>query len=399
MATSTHPQGRLHELAALFLRLGLVAFGGPAAHIAMLEEEVVERRGWMSREHFLDLLGATHLIPGPNSTEMVLHVGYTRAGLRGLCVAGAAFILPAVLSTGLLAWAYVTFGTRPAAAPFLAGIKPAVLAVIATAVWRLGKKAITGPVLAVLALVVVAAVLLGVDEVVALLAGGAVGMLALRSGHRGGGEGRAGQGGGQGAAALAPLGLLFGRTKLATAATAVAAGVSLTVLGLFFLKVGATLYGSGYVLVAFLEGGLVENYGWLTRDQLLDAIAIGQFTPGPVLSTATFVGYLIRGLPGAVVATVAIFLPSFLFVLLVNPLVPRLRRSRWMRAFLDAINAAAVALMLAVALELSVVTLTSLPALLVAAVAAVAHLRFNVGPMWLVGGGAVLGWGLSLLGA
>lgn len=416
---------RLRELAGLCLRLGVTAFGGPAAHIAMLEEEVVERRRWLSRQHFLDLLGATNLIPGPNSTEMVMHVGHVRGGARGLFVAGVCFIFPAVLLTGVLAWAYVTFGTRPEAAPFLDGIKPVVLAIIAGAVWRLGKKAVKGWLLAVLGLAVAGAVLLGVSEVPALLGGGLLGMLLLRW-HAGRSRPTGGSGAEKSSSALvsatiltttdgslwqglvsrletALAGMGVGSVAAAKVATGTAAGVatgavSLTLLGLFFLKVGATLYGSGYVLVAFLEGGLVEEYGWLTQGQLLDAIAFGQLTPGPVLSTATFVGYLIRGVPGALVATLGIFLPSFLFVLLVNPLVPRLRDSAWMAAFLDAVNAAAVALMLAVALQLTVATVNTWPSALLAVAALVASLRFKVGAIWLVAAGAAAGWLLSLVG-
>lgn len=385
----------LGEIARLFLKLGFVAFGGPAAHIAMLEDEVVTRRGWMTRQHFLDLVGATNLIPGPNSTEMTMHVGYERAGWPGLFTAGACFIGPAVLLTGLAAWAYVSFGTLPAAEPFLSGIKPAVLAVILGAVWKLGKTAIDGWHLAVLGAGVGTAVLFGVAEVPALLGGGLIGMLILRMARRKSdtanrvipvlflGSPVGGLAGLQGAAG-------------AGASTAVA-GVSIWKLGLFFLKVGAVLYGSGYVLVAFLEGGLVDGYGWLTRAELLDAIAIGQFTPGPVLSTATFIGYLILGLPGAAVATLGIFLPSFFFVLLLNPLIPKLRASAWLSAFLDAVNAAAVALMAAVLLRLGFEVLTDGTSWLIALTAAVLALRFRVNAAWLVLGGAVAGYLVSLV--
>ncbi len=392
---------RLGELARVFLKLGVVAFGGPAVHIAMMEDEFVDRRGWIERQHFLDLVGATNLIPGPNSTEMTMHVGYERAGGPGLAVAGSCFILPAVLITGVLAWAYVRFGSLPAVSPFLYGIKPAVIAVILGAVWRLGKQAVRGWRLAVVGLATGAAVLGGVGEVSALLAGGVVGALWLRWSGRG-----------LSTTARSWIPLVFLKRGevagglIATGGTAVTAagaaavgatGVSLWKLFLFFLKVGAVLYGSGYVLVAFLEGGLVHGYGWLTDGELLDAIAIGQMTPGPVLSTSTFIGYLVQGVPGALLATVGIFLPSFLFVLVLNPLIPRMRESVWLSAFLDAVNVAAVALMAAVTIELGRSTLVAWPAWVIALVSAVLALRFRVNAAWLVVGGALLGWALPAL--
>jgi len=382
----------------------------------MLEEEVVARRRWLPREHFLDLIGATNLIPGPNSTEMVMHVGFERAGRRGLLVAGAAFILPATLITGAFAWFYVRYGTLPAVEPLLAGVKPAVIGIIAGALWRLGRQAIRGWRLAALAAAVTLAVLAGASEIAALLLAGGLGMLWLRApplarpaapaaalvpalapaaGVAGGGAAGPGGAAGSGGAAVAGLtgtgasALAGGTAALAGASTG---GVSLLALGLFFLKVGAVLYGSGYVLVAFLEGGLVQERGWLTGEQLLDAIAIGQLTPGPVLTTATFVGYVLAGVPGAAVATAGIFLPSFLFVLALNPVVPRLRRSRWAAAFLDAVNAAAVALMLAVTIELGSAVLRSWLAGAIALAALVLVVRLRVNAAWVVAGGALAGW-------
>ncbi|MFW6089246.1 MAG: chromate efflux transporter [Gemmatimonadota bacterium] len=379
-------------MAGLFLKLGVIAFGGPAAHIAMLEDEVVTRRGWLSRQHFLDLVGATNLIPGPNSTEMTMHVGYERAGWKGLFTAGACFILPAVLITGAFAWLYVTYGSLPEVEPFLYGIKPAVIAVILGAVWRLGRTAVKGWRFAVLGFGVAAAVLSGLNEVWALLAGGLLGTLWLRAG---------GYDSSRTAGALLPI-LFLRPSALGTGATGAAgvllgstaavATVSLWKLFFFFLKVGAILYGSGYVLVAFLEGGLVQDYGWLTQTQLLDAIAIGQFTPGPVLSTSTFIGYLVEGVPGAAVATLGIFLPSFFFVLILNPLIPKLRESVWLSAFLDSVNVAAVALMVVVTIELGVGILVSWPAWVIAGLAAVFALVYRVNAAWLVAGGAALGW-------
>jgi chromate transporter len=381
---------RLGELARLFLKLGVIGFGGPAAHIAMLEDEVVRRRRWLDRQHFLDLIGATNLIPGPNSTEMAMHVGFERAGWLGLATSGACFILPAVAITGGFAWLYVTYGALPQVEPFLWGIEPAVLAVILGALWKLGRQALQGWRLAALGAVATAAVLAGADEVATLFAAGLLGMLWLRlAARRGEGEGASSPG-------LVPL-LLSGLRRAAGAAAATAAGagaagaIPLGKLFLFFLKVGAVLYGSGYVLVAFLEGGLVRRYGWLSEGQLLDAIALGQLTPGPVLSTATFVGYVLAGAPGAAVATIGIFLPSFLFVLALNPLVPKLRRSAWMAAFLNAVNVAAVGLMAAVTVKLGAAALTSWPAWLIAGLAAAAALRFRVNAAWLVLAGALLG--------
>jgi chromate transporter len=382
----------LKELAGLFLKLGLIAFGGPAAHIAMMEDEVVTRRGWMSRQHFLDLVGATNLIPGPNSSEMTMHVGYERGGRPGLFVAGASFIGPAVLLTGALAWLYVRYGTLPQVVPFLVGIKPAIIAVILSAVWKLGKKAVKGWQHALIGLVVLTASLMGLDAIVLLLAGGVAGAIWLRY---------AGVVALKGSQTLFLLPLL--KREIWAAAPAVASGVaasaeiSLWRLGFFFLKIGAVLYGSGYVLVAFLEKGLVRQLGWLTEAQLLDAIAIGQFTPGPVLSTATFIGFVVAGAPGALVATLGIFLPSFVFVLILNPIIPRLREKVWTAAFLDAINVAAVALMIAVTIDLGRETLVSWQAWLIVAAAAVLTFRFRLNSAWIVLGGALAGYVLNLL--
>jgi chromate transporter len=388
--THSGVSSRLRELALLFLRLGVTAFGGPAAHIAMMEDEVVVRRNWLSRQHFLDLVGATNLIPGPNSSEMTMHVGYERARLPGLVVAGACFILPAVVITLILAWLYVRLGQLPAVEQFLLGIKPAVIGIILGAVWRLGGKALKSWQVGVVGVAVFAAALLGVNEIVALLIGGVLGMLWLRWSVRSGGSKppttfRA-------LAFIHPLKWSLQTLTASGATTAVAVGVSLWKLGLVFLLVGATLYGSGYVLFAYLQSLLVENLGWLTEAQLLDAIAIGQFTPGPVLTTATFVGYLLAGVPGAIVATVGIFLPSFIFVLILNPVVPRMRRSPWLAAFLDAVNIASIALMLVVVIELGRATLTSWPAWLIAILSVITTLFLKVNSAWVVLGGAILGF-------
>lgn len=373
----------LGEIGKLFVKLGLIAFGGPAAHIGMMEDEVVTRRQWLTREHFLDLVGATNLIPGPNSTEMTMHIGYERGGWGGLFVSGASFILPAATITLLIAWLYVTYGELPQVQPLLWGIKPAVLAIILSAVWKLGKKAVKGWETAVLGIIVFIAVWFGLDEVFALLLGGFLGMLVWGLWRKWRGL----------PVLLWWPGSVFAFARVQESETA----VSLWQLVLFFLKVGATLYGSGYVLVAYLQGGLVDDLGWLTQTQLLDAIAMGQFTPGPVLTTATFVGYVVAGVPGAIIATLAIFLPSFLFVLILNPLIPKMRQSKWLSAFLDAVNVAAVAVMLAVLVALARNTLTDWTAVFIAILAVIGVFRFKLSAVWIVLGGALLGLLFSFL--
>jgi chromate transporter len=372
---------RLREVGLLALRLGCTAFGGPAAHIALLRHEVVVRRHWLSEDHFLDLLGATNLIPGPNSTEMVIHVGYERAGRRGLVVAGALFILPAATITLLFAWLYVRFGSTPTGASLLYGVKPVVIAVVAQAIWGLGRTAVRGPVLAAVGVATLALALAGVNELALLF--GAGGLVALiRNVRRV--PGIAGLGTWLPNTAAGPASILVG--------LAATGGEPYSALRLFFLflKIGATLYGSGYVLLAFLEQDFVDSLGWLTQQQLLDAVAVGQFTPGPVFTTATFVGFLVGGWSGAVLATVAIFLPAFLFVALTNPLLPRLRRSPWAAAFLDGVNVAAVGLMVAVAWALGRAAVVDVPTAFLAIAATAVLLRFKLNSAWLIlAGGAV----------
>src|SRR5262249_1389860 len=330
------PQTRLREVARLFLKLGLIGFGGPAAHIALMEDDVVRRRRWLTREAFLDLLGATYLIPGPNSTEMAIHIGYLRAGWPGLLAGGGCFILPAMGIAPALAAVYARWGRLPQAGWILYGVKPVIIAVVVQAVWSLARRAVATPLTAAVALAVLVLALRGANEI-ALLFAAALGLPLIRAVAAAGS-----------ARALAPGGLiglmLSGTSAFAAGPAAGGAGV-LPQLALIFLKVGSILFGSGYVLLAFLRPDLVERTHWLTDTQLLDAIAVGQLTPGPVLTTATFIGYLIAGAAGAVVATVAIFLPSFVFVALSSPFIPRLRRSPWAAGFLDGANAASVALM------------------------------------------------------
>ena len=375
------PRG-LVEIAAAFLHLGVTAFGGPAAHLALLENEFVTRRGWLSRQRFLDLMGATNLIPGPNSTEMTMHIGYERAKGPGLVAAGLGFVLPAAGITAVLAWIYVEFGALPTVEPILAGVRPAVLVVIFGAVWKLGRKAIRGWLLGLIGVAVVAAVWAGVGEVTALLAGGGLGALLLRIPRS--------------SATVGVLALMLLEPVRALAAAA--ENADLAKLGLFFLKVGAVLYGSGYVLIAFLEGGLVADYGWVTRQQLLDAIAVGQFTPGPVLTAATFLGFLVAGPVGAAVATAGIFLPAFGFSWILNPLVTRLRKSATTAAFLDAINAAAVGLMAAVAIDLSSSTLSTPGAWAIAATAAAGLFVARWPAVWIVAAGGAVGGLAGLAG-
>jgi chromate transporter len=389
---------RLRELAALFLKMGAISFGGPAAHVALIETEIVRKRQWVTRQQFLDMLGAANLIPGPTSTELAINVGFVRAGWVGLCVAGASFIIPAALITGVFAWAYVRFGARTQAVSILGGIKAAVIAVIAIAIWRLGKTAVKDAGLAALGGLSLAAFFLGVNPIVILFGGGLLGMLARRVPSL-----RA-----SGSLLWLPARRVFSAstkghlctafmrsfaTVVVASAAAGAAVVrpSLSRIALFFLKVGAVLYGGGYVLLAFLEQGLVQQHAWLTQQQLLDAVAIGQFTPGPVLSTATFIGYILGGAPGAAVATVAIFLPSFFYVALLAPVLFRLRQSAWMAAFLDSVNVCAVALMAGVTFRLGVDALQRWQAWGIAVISLAVLLRWKVSPAWVVMGGGIAG--------
>jgi chromate transporter len=365
----------LAEIARLFLKLGTIAFGGPAAHIAMMEDEVVRRRQWLTQEEFLDYLGATNLIPGPNSTELAIHIGRARAGWPGLLVAGACFILPASIIVGVIAWAYVRYGALPAAAGLLYGVKPVVIAVVLQALWRLARTAVKSRLLAALGIVATAAAALGVNELLILLFAGAL-MAIVREADR----------------ARRPASML----TMVTGTAGVGAATSTAPFGLWplfgvFLKIGAVLFGSGYVLLAFLRADLVERLHWLTESQLLDAVAVGQLTPGPVFTTATFIGYVLGGAPGAATATVGIFLPAFVFVALSGLLLPRLRRSPIARAVLDGVNVASLALMVVVTWELSRAALIDPLSIGLAAASAILLIRFRASSAWLVLGGAAIG--------
>ncbi len=373
----TH-KNKLKEVAQVFFKLGCFAFGGPAAHIAMMEEEIVAKRKWMTRNYFLDMIGATNLIPGPNSTEMTMHCGYERAGRKGLFVAGICFIFPAIIITGLLAYLYVKYGELPEVKPFIIGIKPAVLAIIASAIIKLSKKAIKSTELAVLGVLVLVVSLLGVNEVLALLLAGIFGMGYFYLKER-----------------IQNKTLSISPILLSLAVSETVVKLSSLKVFLMFLKVGAILYGSGYVLFAYLDAELVSR-GWLTRPELIDAIAVGQFTPGPVLSTSTFIGYQLSGFPGAIAATTGIFLPSFLFVLILNPFISRMRQSKILRHFLDAVNVAAVAVMLSVLVVMTIDTIVDWRTILIAILCSYLTFGTKISTMWIIAIGSVLGYLLLL---
>lgn len=367
----------VREVAALFLKLGWIAFGGPAAHIALMRQEVVVRRNWMTEQQFLDLLGASNLIPGPTSTELAIYLGYRRAGALGLVLAGVLFILPAMLLVLAFAWAYVRYGSLPQAAGLLYGIKPVIIAVIVQAIYGLMRTALKTWRLGAAAVASIVLYFVGLNPLVPLF-GLALLVMVVDNGPR--------PAAGRVMLAVSPAPLDPGAVAPAAAGT-----FSLATLFLTFLKIGATLYGSGYVLLAFLRDDFVHRLRWLTDRQLLDAIAVGQFTPGPVFTTATFVGYLTGRWTGALTATAGIFLPSFVFVAAVYPLVPRLRASPWTAAFLDGANAAALGLMAAVAWQLGLTSIVDPLTAALAVAAAVVLIRTRVNSAWLVLGGAAAG--------
>jgi chromate transporter len=380
---------RLRELAKLFLRLGTIAFGGPAAHIAMMEDEVVRRRRWVSHEDFLDMLGACNLIPGPNSTEMAIHIGHRRAGFVGLAVAGTCFVVPAVAITIAVAWAYVRFGSMPQVAGALYGIKPVIIAVVVQALWRLWPSAARTRRLVFLTLAATAAALLGFDEIAILFATGLLTIALYLV------DNRAQPRDGLAVSVIAAIPALPATTttiaRATTLAGAAVAPFSLGTMFLLFVKIGAVLFGSGYVLIAFLQADFVDRLHWLTRGQLLDAVAVGQFTPGPVFCTATFIGYLLGSSTGAIVATIGIFLPAFVFVAISGPLLPRLRWSPLAGAFLDGVNAASLALMIAVTWELGREAIVDLITVTLAVLGAVGLIRFRLNSAWLVLAGGLVG--------
>ncbi len=366
---------RLSEVARLFLKLGLTSFGGPAAHIGMMHDETVTRRKWLSDQEFLDLIGATNLIPGPNSTEMAIHLGYLRAGWLGLIVGGACFIGPAMLIVLLLAWSYMSFGSTPQAGWLLYGVKPVVIAIIVQALFNLGRKAVKGTLTAAVACGVIILYFFRVNEIALLFAGGLIVMLIMnwnRLNKKVMGV------------TLIPVGCLGAISQISHP-------FSMSLLFLTFLKIGAVLYGSGYVLLAFLRADFVVRLGWITEQNLIDAIAIGQVTPGPVFTTATFIGYIMGGIPGALLATLGIFLPSFLFVAISNPIIPRMRRSSWVSGLLDGVNVASLGLMGAVTWQLGRASVIDPLTILIAVISFVLLVRFKINSTWLIASGALAG--------
>jgi len=393
-----HPavRGSLKELAFFFLRLGFTAFGGPAAHIAIMEDELVRRRKWLSREKFLDLLGASSLIPGPSSSELAIHIGYLRAGWAGLLLGGACFIFPAAILVGIIAWAYVRFGHLPAIAGLLYGVKPVVIAVILQALWGLGRTAVKSWPLAIAGLVCLVLSIAQVNVLLILFGAGAVlAAIHLLYGDRT-----------EKQKTTAALSLFTVRGAARAMLTKIfpwagATGVAAVIPGLWpiflvFLRIGSIVFGSGYVLLAFLRADLVVHRAWVTDAQLVDAVAIGQVTPGPVFTTATFLGYLLRGPAGALVATVGIFLPAFILVAVSGPLIPLLRRSATVGAFLDGVNVASLALMAAVSYQLGRSAIVDWLTIAISIASAVLLLRFRINSGWLVLGGAAIGVAASL---
>jgi chromate transporter len=375
------PISPLKEVVLLFLRLGITAFGGPAAHIGMYHDEVVKRRKWVSEEEFLDLMGAANLIPGPNSTEMVIHLSLRRAGWKGLILGGTVFILPAVVIVMGLAWLYVKFGSTPQVEWLLYGIKPVVIAVVLQALWNLSRKAIGDWLTGAMVIAVAALYWLGINEI-ALLFGGGLLLFLIRNIKV--------LSAGKMAGVILPGGLLAAGTQAASA-------VSLPLLFLIFLKIGSILYGSGYVLLAFLRSDFVVKLGWLTDQQLIDAIAIGQVTPGPVFTSATFIGYILADVPGALLATLGIFLPSFIFVALTAPLIPKIRDSKQFSSLLDGVNAVSLGLMGAVMVQLGISSLIDIPTILIGIISAVLLIRYRVSSTWLILGGGLIGLAMTLL--
>ncbi len=370
----------LKDIAKLFLKLGIIGFGGPAAHIAMMQEEGVVKRKWLTDQHFLDLIGATNLIPGPNSTEMAIHIGHEKAGWKGLIVAGLCFIIPAVLITGVFAWLYKQYGQVPAVQPFVYGIKPAIIAVILGAVFPLAKKSLKSLELVIIGVVVLVCSLLNFNEIYLMFGAGFLALIlaSIRNNK------------------TDNINNIFPVALLQITNTTV---VSATNFNLFwiFLKIGAILYGSGYVLFAFLDTELVST-GLLSRQQLIDAIAVGQFTPGPVFSSVTFIGYQINGLTGAIVATVGVFLPSFVFVAMLNPLVKRMRNSILFSAFLDAVNVASVAIILSVCFSMGIDTITDWRTITIALLSLALTFGYKkINSALIVLGGSLLGYLLSLI--
>jgi chromate transporter len=373
-------KNNLKEIAKLFLKLGIIGFGGPAVHIAMMQDEVVVKKKWLTEQHFLDLIGATNLIPGPNSTEMAIHIGHEKGGWKGLIVAGICFIFPAVIITGFFAWLYKEYGQIPEVKPFLYGIKPAIIAIILSAIFPLAKKSLKTIQLGIIGAVVLLLSLLNYNEIILMFGAGIISLFIYYSK----------QNTNKSINAFIPLTLFqVSNTNI----------ISATNLNLFliFLKIGAILYGSGYVLFAFLDAELVST-GILSRTELIDAIAIGQFTPGPVFSSVTFIGYQINGFSGALISTIAIFLPSFVFVALLNPLVKKMRNSKLFSTFLDAVNVASIAIIISICLEMGKETIIDWRTILIALLSIIVTFNYRkINSAFIVLGGSIIGYILSFL--
>lgn len=377
----------LKEVTFLFLKLGLITFGGPAAHIALFEDEVVTKRKWMSRQHFLDLVVATNLIPGPNSTEMAIHCGYLKAGIPGFFVAGLSFTLPAFLIAGIFAYIYAKFGNLPEVKPFLYGIKPAIIVIILNAVHRLGRSAIKRWKLFLIAFSITLVGFLGINEIISIVAGGIFGALfiyLLESKNN--------------LNLFSPFFFLSFTLLPSITSIVKEAEASLTTLFLTCLKIGAVWFGGGYILVAYFDGEFVRGLNWLTRQELLDAIAVGQFTPGPFLSSATFIGYQIAGVFGALAATIGIIIPSFVFVLILNPIIPRLRKSKLLSSFLDAVNVSAVAVMFVVGIKLGIEVIVDWQTWVIAVLSVTALFTIKkINVAYIIFGGAISGYLLMMI--
>ena len=371
---------KIQEIAKIFLKLGTLSFGGPAAHIAMMEKEIVQKHNWVSEQHFLDLIGATNLIPGPNSTEMAIHIGHERAGWKGLIVAGLCFILPAVIITGIFAFLYKKYGQLPQLQPFIYGISPAIIAIILAAIYPLTKKSLKTVELGIIGIITLILCLIGINEIYVMFGAGfiALALTAIRNNKINSGK------------SIFPITILnFSTTGF----------LSISNLNLFFtfLKIGAILYGSGYVLFAFLDTALVDK-GILSQQQLIDAIAVGQFTPGPVFSSVTFIGYQINGLIGAIVSTIGIFLPSFIFVALLNPLVKRMRNSILFSSFLDAVNISSIAIIIAICYQMGKDTITDWRTILIAIASLIITFGFRkINSVLIVLGGSLTGYLFTLI--
>ncbi len=383
--TKDEQKNRLKEIALVFLKLGITAFGGPAAHVAMMDEEVVKKRKWIVRDKFLDFYGATNLLPGPNSTELAIHLGFERGGVLGLIIAGLCFILPATLIVTALATIYNLYGTMPQIEGIMYGIKPVIIAVILQALLRLGKTALKNKSSIILAIIVIVLSYFGIHEIALLFISGLIMMLIVNRDKL------------KGKNYSLSLFLSTIPVSLYTVNEQLGNNITVNTLFLTFLKIGSVLYGSGYVLLAFLETYFVDRFGVITTQQLLDAVSIGQFTPGPVFTTATFIGYIVNGIPGAIVSTIGIFLPAFLMVGLLNNVIPKLRNSQWVSGILDGVNVASLALMAVVSLKLGISAIHDFPTIILAALSIVLVFKYNVNSAWLVLSGGFIGLILSVI--